>query len=114
MMLYLKEKTVPEPRKPQIGDRIYWEGDMANAPRAGKVIALIGQAYMTVEWDEAESVGWERDGTPVEIRDKFARGLPQSTMTGPRWHYEDEYKAERQRRIEEFRATVAKMRGSAA
>lgn len=63
-------------RLPALGDRIHWEGDMANAPRSGRVIELSGRAYMTIEWDEQESVGWERDGTAVEIRDKFCRGSP--------------------------------------
>jgi hypothetical protein len=91
-------------RRPRVGDRIHWEGDVANAPRSGEVVA-VGAGQMDVRWDEAENVGWE-DGEAVAYVQPASR-LPASILTSARWHFEDEYLAVREAGIAEAVARYA-------
>lgn len=92
----------------KVGDRIHWEGDMANRARSGEVVAVEADRWgtrMEIRWDETENIGWQ-DGEAVTYTQPTTK-IQVSIVESPRWHFEDEYLAKREAAIEEMKARYA-------
>lgn len=88
----IRSITSAPSRQVEIGTRVRWDGDMSNPEKNGEVIGREG-FYMHVRWD---------DGS-------VSRSLPVALLTGPRWHFEDEWQAQRAAAIAEMQRRYAEI-----
>jgi hypothetical protein len=74
------------PREAQVGDRVYWDGDMANQPRDGVVIGIEHGWQLHILWDEDFGDSW----------------VSRNVFSGPRWGFVDEREARRAALLADF------------
>lgn len=77
-------------RKPVAGERIYFDGDMANEARDGSVV----RTYST-EWGSFMDIRWDCTG-------EVETGVPQNLLSSPRWGWIEDRQRERARRQAEW------------
>ena len=76
-------------RTPQINDRIYYTGDMANQPDSASVVAVFENRWgkqFTIRWDNPEQHG---ETTSTLMFSALSAG------PGTRFHFMDEYQTAR-------------------